>query len=130
MYLETSKQFYDAISSCEKAKLLRLEYENQLKSQRRLLKKKRINAYHIKNDELTNELKEKVEKIIEGMEGKVSFHDFRIVKGPTHTNLIFDILLPYEYSMTDEQVVAYLKEKIAEIDPTYQAVIDVDKAYV
>ena len=55
MYLETSKQFYDAISSCEKAKLLRLEYENQLKSQRRLLKKKRINAYHIKNDELTNE---------------------------------------------------------------------------
>jgi len=37
------------------AKLLRLEYENQLKSQRRLLKKKRINAYHIKNDELTNE---------------------------------------------------------------------------
>lgn len=82
------------------------------------------------NDEQTNELKEKVEKIIEGMEGKVSFHDFRIVKGPTHTNLIFDILLPYEYSMTDEQVVAYLKEKIAEIDPTYQAVIDVDKAYV
>ena len=55
MYLETSKQFYDAISSCEKARLLRLEYENQLKSQRRLLKRKRINAYHIKNDELTNE---------------------------------------------------------------------------
>ena len=38
MYLETSKQFYDAISSCEKAKLLRLEYVNKLKSQRRLLK--------------------------------------------------------------------------------------------
>ena len=82
------------------------------------------------NDKLTNELKEKVAGIIEGMEGRVSFHDFRIVKGTTHTNLIFDVLLPYDYSMTDEQVVAYLKKKIAEIDPTYQAVIDVDKAYV
>ena len=54
VYLETSKQYYDAISCCDKAKLLRLEYENQLKNQRKLLKKKRINAYNIKNDELTN----------------------------------------------------------------------------
>ena len=37
IYLETSKQYYDSISSCDKAKLLRIEYENQLKNQRRLL---------------------------------------------------------------------------------------------
>lgn len=55
IYLETSKQYYDSIRSCDKAKLLRIEYENQLKSQRRLLKKKRIKAYNIKNDELTKE---------------------------------------------------------------------------
>ena len=73
MYLETSKQFYDAISSCEKARLLRLEYENQLKSQSRLLKRKRINAYHIKNDESAKarmtgkSTKTVTEKAIEGM---------------------------------------------------------------
>lgn len=55
IYLETSKKYYDSISSCDKAKLLRLEYENQLKIQRKLLKKKRIKAYNIKNDELTKE---------------------------------------------------------------------------
>lgn len=55
IYLETSKQYYDSINTCDKAKLLRLEYENQLKQQRKLLKKKRIKAYNIKNDELTNE---------------------------------------------------------------------------
>ena len=55
VYLETSKQYYDSISTCDKAKLLRLEYENQLKTQRKLLKKKRINAYKIKHDELTKE---------------------------------------------------------------------------
>lgn len=55
IYLETSKQYYDSITTCDKAKLLRLEYENQLKNQRKLLKKKRINAHNIKNDELTKE---------------------------------------------------------------------------
>ena len=55
IYLETSKQYYDSISSCDKAKLLRIEYENQLKNQRRLLKKKRIKAYNIKHDEWTKQ---------------------------------------------------------------------------
>lgn len=55
IYLETSKKYYDSISSCDKAKLLRLEYDNQLKNQRKLLKKKRIKAYKVKYDELTKE---------------------------------------------------------------------------
>ncbi len=55
VYLETSKKYYDSIATCDKAKLLRLEYDHQLKAQRKLLKKKRIKAYNIKNDELTQE---------------------------------------------------------------------------
>lgn len=55
VYLETSKQYYDAINTCDKAKLLRLENEIQLKEQRKSLKKKRIKAYNIKLDELTKE---------------------------------------------------------------------------
>ena len=54
-YLETSKQYYDSISSCDKAKLLRLEYEKEIKKQIRNLKKERMKTYNIKNDELTNE---------------------------------------------------------------------------
>ena len=84
----------------------------------------------VTGDEQVDHLKEEMQKLLSCIDEKISMHDFRVVMGPSHTNLIFDILLPYEYSMTDEQVVAYLKEKIAEIDPTYQAVIDVDKAYV
>lgn len=79
------------------------------------------------NDEETNLLKEKVAKIIEGMEGNVKFHDFRMVHGPTHTNLIFDVAVPYDYVMADNEIVTYIREKIHELDENYNAVIDVDK---
>ena len=81
------------------------------------------------DDEKTNEMKQKVAGIVSGMEGNVSFHDFRIVQGPTHTNLIFDVVLPFDYKMTDSEVMKYLQDKIPELDENYFAVIEVDKAY-
>lgn len=81
------------------------------------------------DDEKTNEMKQKVAGIVSGMEGNVSFHDFRIVQGPTHTNLIFDVVVPFDYKMTDSEVMKYLQDKISELDENYFAVIEVDKAY-
>lgn len=81
------------------------------------------------DDEVTNELKEKVAQIIQRMDGNVTFHDFRIVHGPTHTNLIFDVVVPYDYSMSDGEVMAYLQKEISALDAKYFAVIEVDKAY-
>ena len=81
------------------------------------------------DDELTNELKQKVAGIISGMEGKVTFHDFRTVPGPTHTNLIFDVVVPFDYPMSDHEVVEYIQNKLSEMNENYFAVIDVDKAY-
>ncbi len=82
------------------------------------------------DDELTNEIKEKVAVIVDAMEGNVSFHDFRIVNGPTHTNLIFDVVVPYEYRMSDKEVIDRLNDKIKEMDENYFAVIEVDEMYV
>lgn len=79
------------------------------------------------DDELTNSIREEVAAIIDSMEGKVKFHDFRIVKGPTRTNLIFDVVVPYEYVMTDNEVVSYIREKVRELNENYFVVIDVDK---
>lgn len=81
------------------------------------------------DDEVTNELKQRVAEIIAGMEGEISFHDFRIVHGPTHTNMIFDVVVPFDYTMSDSEVVAYIQNKIFQIDQNYFVVIDVDKAY-
>lgn len=81
------------------------------------------------DDELTNQIKKKVAEIVEQMEGRVTFHDFRIVHGPTHTNLIFDVVVPFDYPMSDQEVVTYLEEKIKQINENYFTVIEVDKAY-
>ena len=81
------------------------------------------------NDELTNHIKYKIEEIVAGMEGNVRFHDFRVVHGPTHTNLFFDVVVPYDYVMSDEEVISYMEKQIKEMDENYFVVIDVDKAY-
>lgn len=82
------------------------------------------------DDELTNRIKAEVVQIVKEMEGNVTFHDFRIVHGPTHTNLIFDVAVPFDYAMSDGEVVAYLRDKIRRINEKYIAVIEVDKAYI
>lgn len=79
------------------------------------------------DDEETNRMKEKVAKIIGSLEGKVNFHDFRMVHGPTHTNLIFDVAVPYDYPMTDGELVSCIQNKIYGLDENCHAVIDVDK---
>ena len=59
----------------------------------------------------------------------MNLHDFRIVKGPTHTNIIFDILVPFGLSIRDDEILHHMQNKIHEIDPHYYAVINIDKDY-
>lgn len=81
------------------------------------------------NDEETIRMKEIVKGIVEEIDSKLSLHDFRIVKGPTHTNVIFDLVIPYNFEYSDTQTVTMIQYKIQEYDETYFAVIDVDRNY-
>ena len=80
-------------------------------------------------DELTAQMKTKVAEIISGIDEKITFHDFRMVSGPTHTNVIFDIVVPYNYKYGDEEIVDIIANKIHETDERFFAVIDVDKDF-
>ena len=80
-------------------------------------------------DELTAQMKAKVAEIISGIDEKITFHDFRMVSGPTHTNVIFDIVVPYNYKYSDEEIVDIIANKIHETDERFFAVIDVDKDF-
>lgn len=81
-------------------------------------------------DELTARMKEKVGTIISETDELISFHDFRMVSGPTHTNVIFDIVVPYNYKHSDEEIVDIIANKIHESDERFFAVIDVDHDFV
>ena len=82
------------------------------------------------NDEQTNELRAAVKDIVENLEGDVSMHDFRTVIGPTHTNMIFDVLVPFDYPLTDAQVKEKVQESVWEqIGKEYYTVIQIDRPY-
>ena len=80
-------------------------------------------------DELTAQMKAKVSEIISETDEQITFHDFRMVSGPTHTNVIFDIVVPYNYKYSDEEIVEIIATKIHESDERFFAVIDVDKDF-
>lgn len=79
---------------------------------------------------LVNELKEKTAKILNKIDDTIRFHDFRIVTGPTHTNIIYDVVVPFKYKYSDDELVAMLKKETTnEIGNTYFVVVNVDKNY-
>lgn len=81
------------------------------------------------HDALTQKQKEMVHSILQTIDPVLTMHDFRIVTGPTHTNLIFDVVAPFRYKYTDEQLSKIISDKIREQDETCFAVIEIDKKY-
>lgn len=82
------------------------------------------------NNEIVNALREKVnEGVVLLIEG-ASIHDFRMVQGPTHTNLIFDVVVPYGVKESDEQVKEKISKMVQIIDETYFTVINIDRLYI
>ena len=81
------------------------------------------------NNEHLAELKEAVAKIIKEYDETLTFHDFRMVPGETHTNLIFDVVVPAKYKKANAQVNEELKEIIHSKLDCF-AVIMVEQSYV
>ena len=82
------------------------------------------------NDPETAELKEKIRSIITSIDENLQFHDFRIVKGPTHTNLLFDVLVPYKFPIKDSELIVMIDRKVKELNPAYFIVVKVDHTYI
>ncbi|MCI6629765.1 MAG: cation diffusion facilitator family transporter [Lachnospiraceae bacterium] len=81
----------------------------------------------LNDDEETNTLKSAVMDIVKTIDQSLTIHDFRIVKGPTHTNLIFDVVEPYQVSFLPEDLEAMIQQKVQELDPRYFTVVQVDR---
>lgn len=81
-------------------------------------------------DEKVNQLRRQVADLARVVEPEMTIHDFRVVRGPTHTNVIFDAVVPHKCRLTDEEVLQRLRQAVSALDPAYQAVIQIDRAYV
>lgn len=83
-------------------------------------------------DEMTNMLKAKIKEIIKDYEGIEDIHDFRIVPGYTHHNLIFDIVVSPTCGMDESEIRNLISNKLNEEDEEheYYLAITFDKSYV
>ena len=67
---------------------------------------------------------------ISGLEGVLNFHDLRIVPGPTHTNVVFDVVLSPECRIGREQITNAICERVKNYNPSFFCVINYDMSYV
>lgn len=82
------------------------------------------------HDEQTQRLKDIALQVVDSIDPRLTIHDFRIVAGPTHTNLIFDVVTPYDFDYSDAGLCELIDRRLKERDERYCAVIDVDKQLV
>ena len=81
------------------------------------------------DDERINELHEITQNAVKEINPNFSIHDFRVVDGTTHTNLIFDVVLTYDEKRSSAEITRLISEKLSKIDERLFCVITVDYAF-
>ena len=81
----------------------------------------------ITGDERTNALREQVKELVHSLYPAASIHDFRVVWGVTHSNVVFDIAAPFSVEDPDEEIVRKVAHAIEKLDASYRTVITVDR---
>lgn len=84
----------------------------------------------ITDDPKTNDLCRQVGEMVQAVEPKATIHDFRVVWGPTHSNVIFDVCAPFSCPLTDKELISRVTRGIKALSENYYPVINIDRNYV
>lgn len=84
----------------------------------------------VTDDALTAQTREKVASLVRLIDDSITIHDFRMVSGPTHTNVIFDAVVPFKFRLSDREVEEKIKSAVRTLDGNFFAVIHIDKSYI
>ncbi|MCR5002226.1 MAG: cation diffusion facilitator family transporter [Lachnospiraceae bacterium] len=79
---------------------------------------------------ITMRMREFVNVIVSNVDPSLRINDFRMVQGTTHTNLIFDLVIPHGFRYTDDEVVDIIQQRVRQLPGDHYAVINVEKPYV
>ena len=77
-----------------------------------------------------NELKVIAETAVKRISGELSIHDFRVVDGPTHTNLIFDVVVPRKFALSNDDLMAEISSEISKSGTNFLTVMTIEHAFV
>ena len=79
------------------------------------------------DNEEVNFNKKKVEVILKNIDESLSFHDFRMVFGETHTNILFDVVIPFESKLTLNDIKTELEKQYEKEEMKYFFVLGLDR---
>jgi len=80
----------------------------------------------VTSDPELDDLRAELSEILTALE-RVQYHDLRLVRGTTHTNVLFDLVVPFGYRLSDEELCRRVDDALKKNHPTYFTVITVDK---
>lgn len=81
------------------------------------------------DDEKTIELNNKIREIAASLDPELKIHDLRVVYGETHTNIIFDLVIPQDNQIKPADAVRFINAEVKKLSPEYNCVIKVDRPY-
>lgn len=84
----------------------------------------------ILNDPELNNYKQMIIDVVKEINPTYSIHDFRIIKGPTHTNLVFDLLLPIDEKSEHGLIRKQLNEKVRAINPNLNLSVKIEHGFI
>ena len=82
------------------------------------------------DDKEVDRYKALAKEIIEDYDSDFTFHDFRVVKGETHTNLIFDLIIPFCDDSEKAKISADLTKRFKEKDPSLELVMVIEHSFI
>ena len=83
----------------------------------------------ITNDGITEETRERVQTLVHCIDDAINIHDFRMISGPTHTNVIFDAVVPFHFRLSDREVAKKIQDAVRALDGNYYAIVNVERSY-
>ena len=83
----------------------------------------------VTDDPYTNEVKEMLLPVLTSCEDIINIHDFRIVKGPTHVNIVFDAVINPNTSKSEQEIKNNLEEIVTSVDSKFVPVLTLDRDF-
>ena len=81
------------------------------------------------DNSISMRMRDYVGVIVTNVDPSLRINDFRMVQGTTHTNLIFDLVIPHDFQYSDEEVVDIIQQRVRQLPGDLYAVINVEKPY-
>ncbi len=81
----------------------------------------------VTDDALVNDLRMRTTEAVQSVDPSLRIHDFRFVTGTTHSNLIFDVVVPFEVKLKDDEIHCAIEDRVSRMDPSYFVVLTIDR---